>query len=93
MEEENKQQKEKKIPTRTIINICIILFIVFFLGYHFFQSIKCGDNMMILRIAIDIYAQDNKGKYPQNLNKLDEGKYFQEGFWTDPKITDNKANR
>ena len=74
--------KKKKIPT---INICIILFIiVFFLsyGYHFFQSIKCGDNMMILRIAIEIYAQDNKGKYPQNLNKLDEGKYFQEGFFT-----------
>lgn len=74
--------KKKKIPTRTIISICIILFIVLFLGYHFFQSMKCGDNMMVLRIAIEMYAIDNKGKYPQNLNKLDEGKYFQEGFFT-----------
>lgn len=82
MEEENKQQKKKKIPTILTILIFIGCFILGMIISYFTITLpnfmKCQDNMFQINDICKIYATKNEGKYPNNLHQLQQNEYIKE---------------
>ncbi len=91
---EAEAQKEKKLTSIQKIVIAIISFLVLaglFTGKYMLERNKkmaeeCKENLNVVKTILEIYAEDNKGKYPFLLSHLIRKNSMSEKFYDTPYI-------